>query len=149
MGIPKQHVGNGSQAFAVAASRLEIRSVRKPLLRVYGRFHPDCADCSFSLSALFRSHRLTQPEPRRQKSHHNPSQTCSQRPTQMAVLSAWQASWDPSDPHGVVGLNTLSTQQHTSLNWHVCVFFFLLHLCLQIKERSKREQVRENTFIII
>lgn len=106
-------------------------------------FHPDsdCADCSLSLSALFWSHRVTQTEPGRQKSHDNPLQTCSQRPTQMAVLSAWQASWDPSDPHRAVGLNPLSTQQHTSLNWHICVFFFF------ISAHRLRKDLKESNYL--
>lgn len=101
-------------------SRLEMSSVRKTLPSLYSIslhtavFHPvsHSAECSVSFSALFYLQRVTQPEPRRQKSHDNPLQTCSQRLTQMAVLSAWQASWDPLDPHGAVGLNPESRQQH-------------------------------------
>lgn len=116
-------------------SRLEMSSVRKTLLSQYSIslhmavFHPvsHSAECSVSFSALFYLQRVTQPEPRRQKSHGNPLQTCSQRLTQMAVLSTWQASWDPLDPHGAVGLNPVSRRQQTQPNMQ-CVCVLLTNL---------------------
>lgn len=116
-------------------SRLEMSSVRKTLLFVYSIslhkavFHPDShsADCSVSFSALFSLRRVTQPEPRRHKCHDNPLQTCSQRLTQMAVLSAWQASWDPLDSHRA-GPEP-SEQTATDLTQHAkCVFCLHLNL---------------------
>lgn len=116
-------------------------------------FHPDsdCANCSLSLSALFCSHRVTLPEPGRQKSHDNPLQTCSQRPTQMAVSSAWLASRDPSDPHGALGLNPLSTQRHPSPDWQISLLFFLIS-AYKVRKGLKEGnylQVTVNTLIII
>lgn len=92
-------------------------------------FHPvsRSAECPVFFSALFYLQRVTQPEPRRQKSHDNPLQTCSQHLTQMAVLSAWQASWDPLDPHGAVGLNTVSRQQQTQHAMCLCFVYNSIH----------------------